>query len=377
MKYHSKHYLFSPSAANSWVHCPASLFLNKENDTEQKSAEFGNETHRLAAELIETGVRSGIPESPDKAFPDADPDALGYAVEYAKRCLTICRLKRIFGGPNFGVERELIADDLFGGTPDFFVYDQRNNELVISDLKCGFGIVEPYENWSLICYAYLAAKEFELTDATYVVLKIYQPRASHIDGPSRTWRTTIAGLRPYFDCIDAAMQTAANEPALASSGEHCRYCNAAIKCEALQNAASRAVDVAILSRDLKPSPEQLAVELDVLSTARARLETREAAVSAEIEALLSTGRVVPNWSLGQGRGKTVWECDNETLESLGRAIDIALLKKTPITPKQAIKAGVDEAVVKLYSGYRHGKTKLVRSDVNRAAQIFGKGDKSE
>ena len=69
---------------------------------------------------------------------------------------------------------------------DFYLYDQAEKTLYVTDLKYGYEIVEPFENWQALAYAAgVAALPGMVPDK--VVITIVQPRAPHRRGPIRTW----------------------------------------------------------------------------------------------------------------------------------------------------------------------------------------------
>lgn len=112
--------------------------------------------------------------------------------------------------------------------------------LKVRDLKGGEGIVvDPDDNPQLKYYAFgiidgiERGSSIELRDDLPVELEIVQPRAFHVDGPIRSWRTTVGEIKAWVrDTLVPAMDRTEYDHDL-DAGPHCRFCPAKLVCPML------------------------------------------------------------------------------------------------------------------------------------------------
>lgn len=112
--------------------------------------------------------------------------------------------------------------------------------LKVRDLKGGEGIVvDPEDNPQMKYYAFGIIDGIErssaitLRDDLPVELEIVQPRAFHVDGPIRNWRTTVGEIKAWVhDTLVPAMNRTELDHDL-DAGPHCRFCPAKLVCPML------------------------------------------------------------------------------------------------------------------------------------------------
>jgi hypothetical protein len=112
--------------------------------------------------------------------------------------------------------------------------------LKVRDLKGGEGIVvDPEDNPQLKYYAFGIIDGIErssaitLRDDLIVDLEIVQPRAFHVEGPIRTWSTTVGEIKAW---VHGVLVPAMNNTELdhdLDAGPHCRFCPAKLVCPLL------------------------------------------------------------------------------------------------------------------------------------------------
>lgn len=268
------------------------------------------------------------------------------------------------------------------GTPDARAWTQKfvgrpghRLKLFVWDYKFGFGVVEAFECWQGVdyvagCLNTVPVESWPNIDVEFVIV---QPRAPHPRGPVRRWRLTAEQLRPYIARSSAAVHEAFSDQAKLVVGPECENCSARHACPALQAAGSHAMHRAFAPQPHDLQPAQRAVELRFLRRAQTVLKARVSGLEAEIEADLKRGAAVPGWRLAQGIGRTVWNQPDDRVIDLGHMLGLDLAKPAEaLTPKQAVKAGLPEQLLKTYAIDKHGAMHLVEDDGSRARSVFGR-----
>lgn len=372
------HSLLSPSSAARWVACPGSIFA--ENCITQETSQAaldGTHTHKIGAELIDLGLRGLFPDNwrdVENKY-ELESSFLYAAHQYAKNILGTLRTLRIFGGKNLGIEDKIaipsINENCFG-TCDFWAYDTTNNILIVADFKTGLGIVEPFENWQLICYT--CGVLYKLGTINLSNLKIYlrivQPRAPHYRGPIRQWNTTYDMIiKNYLPILAFKASIALSEKPYLQTGPHCRYCSARYRCDQLQMDAALASDYVGTPMPQNFDSKMLGREIQFLEDAQRLITYRLEAIK---EIALKEHRPIDGYRFAPGRGSVQWkpDLDQNILAQLAASNNVDLWKHDLITPKQAIDAGLDKNLVKQLSVKIPGKMRLVRDKGDLAKEIF-------
>lgn len=256
------------------------------------------------------------------------------------------------------------------GTPDFYFIYQ--NELHLFDYKFGHKYVEVFENWQLIEYAAgIINTHCQNVKTLNIHFHIVQPRCYSNKGPVQSWSISLSDLQRYFSILKQAEAQAMSVDAKVTPNSECNYCTARHACPALQIAALTAADISTKSTPFNLTPIQIGVELRYLKRAADILEARITGLSAEATALLKKGESVAYWRLEESQGREKWERPAEEVITLGKLYNCELSKPLePITPRQAVKAGIPESVVSAYVAPRKSSLKLVPQINSR--KIFGR-----
>jgi len=206
-----------------------------------------------------------------------------------------------------------------------------------------------------------------------VRIGIVQPRAPHRDGPVRYWEVPMVSLRGHINILAVVERESLSDNPVANVGPECLDCKARHDCSLLQEASSSAI---AYSGSTAPAPltaEQLAVELSLITDCEAILKARRSGLEVEAETRITAGGMVPGWSLERGQTREKWAVPTAQVITLGDMMGVNLRKEEqPITPKQAIKAGITAEVVRSMSETPLGAFKLIRSETTKAAKVFGK-----
>jgi hypothetical protein len=262
------------------------------------------------------------------------------------------------------------------GTPDCWFYYA--GTLYIWDYKFGHSFVEVFENWQLIEYAAGIISLLGLNGIddqhTRVLFHIVQPRSYHREGAVRVWNIKASGLRAHFNILEAAEAKAFQPIAETHPSPECAHCLGRHACEALQRSSLSVTDMTTLNVPLELTPDQVGNELRYLKRAQELLEARVTGLSEQALVIIKRGKRVPFFRVEQSVGRERWKVKPEEVATLGEMLGIPLKKSISVlTPKQAIKAGIPEAVIKSYSEEPQGALKLVSDTEQTARKIFGGG----
>lgn len=278
------------------------------------------------------------------------------------------------------VEERLPASEEFGpdcwGTPDSWSWYPKVMVLRVRDYKFGHRFVDTYLNWQLITYACLILDAVLKLDGsqdqcTQVIFEIVQPRSYHPDGPVRKVTMLASDLRPYRNLIKAAIDKAQKDDAPCFTGPECRDCSARAFCPTLQRASMASIDEAGKSTPMELPPAALALELRIVTAAMERMSARASGLKEVILATMRNGAFVPGYRLERGLGRQKWTKPVAEVKALGELYGVDLTTDVPVTPKQAIKAGVAADIVAGMTETPLGETKLVEDDGSFTRRVFG------
>lgn len=287
------------------------------------------------------------------------------------------------------------------GEPDGYVWNPIEGVLKLGDYKYGFGVVELYwideygqytYNWQLLSYIAGILDTLDLNDEYIrVELIVVQPRAYHPDGPVR--RTTLlatqlrAQVNEAFTKVHKALKPFEAAPLgpmpEATTGPHCIHCPARGICQTYQRASLSVVEYTGKMGRVAMEPNDVGVELAILQHAAQFLRGRISGLEAQADAYIRAGKRVPLFCLEPTGGGWKWNegVTVQELEAMADTCNIVVRntitdphsRKSPvITPTQAKKAGVDEAVINAYSSHTPGALQLARSkSISQATKVFG------
>lgn len=110
-----------------------------------------------------------------------------------------------------------------------------------------------------------------------------------------------------------------------------------------------------------------------LRTMQRSVDLLKARLSGLEEVALSTaksGKQIPGYRIEQGQGRQRWKVPVAAVEALGDTFKIKLTESSPITPKQAITAGIPAELIAQFSETPPGKVKLVQDDGGFLRRVF-------
>lgn len=346
-----------PSKAHRWFQCPGSVRLEAEGqEHDNDAAEEGTAAHWLAAQMLAGATVPAGTTAPNGVLIDQEMlyHIRGY-VEYLH-----CNFPQEAGWI-WRVETPCEVPHVGWGTPDFMAFNSRMKAAACVDLKYGFRRVRAGENPQLKCYlsTVLMGPNF------YGV--IYQPR-----GPGDAadiWYFDEVEHGYHVAEIRDAAQCARDPAAPLITGPACTNCSGRLQCPALQDAGAIALDVAHENSPLALTDNALASELKFLRWASTRLSDRLDALEQEALSRLQQGALLPGYYQGFGRGKKEWTLDTEGLITLSEGFGVPLLKApAPITPNQAVQAGIPKEVVERFTTKISGKPTICEGSISDLAR---------
>jgi hypothetical protein len=302
------HALLSPSGADRWVACPASVWMEKDLPrTSSRAADEGSAAHELADICLTDGKQPSefigcqFHDFPD--WPVTD--------EMAEHVATYCDMVRSIGGVLLPEDRVSIAhitgETDAGGTSDAVILI--DDEIVIVDLKYGMGVrVDAENNRQMLMYADAVRESLDglATTAQRVRMVICQPRLNHVS----EWVLTLPELADHIveiakvAKVALALSKRATLPPISafSPGEkQCRFCKAQSQCPALTSLVLDAFESG------EPDSATPAPDLSVLMDKIDLIEPWCKAVRAEVERRLLAGKDVDGYKLVKGKkGNRQW-----------------------------------------------------------------------
>jgi hypothetical protein len=359
----SEHSIIPPSSSARRLQCPGSAMLEQMFPSPDTDASIeGTKAHELAASMVIDAAQGATGRTETTGYTQ---EMLAGAKMYADDIQAIMRTTGVFA-PH--VEERTHSPNIHEecwGTPDCWLWDPAALTLYLYDYKFGHLAVEVEWNTQLIEYAEgIIANLTELEPLTdndiTAVFTIVQPRARHRDGPIRRWTVKASALRGIVNRLSAAEHKALGPDPQCHVGPECRNCSARHVCEIFTRCTDQIITWSGTPSTINLDPAALAAEMRLVNEAHALLTARKKGLDAQAEGHIQAGTDVPGWGLEQGYGRTVWARPTEEVLALGQLYGKDLAKPAdPITPKQAIKLGIDAAVIKDYSKTPRTAAKLV------------------
>lgn len=371
-----RQYALRLSSAASWVVCHAYPMMNKgrpEIEDDHTVREEGLACH-WAAEKIHKGFVVPIGT--------VAPNNIAITEEMLDACDLYLDELRSWGCVPI-VEKQMPAASIHaecGGTPDAWAALHRptNARLLIklADLKFGFKVVDPFENYQLSGYASAILDELKIdshaeqfVDFEFVIV---QPRAYGKDGAIRRWFVKATDLRAIWNIMHMSAEHAMSPNPIAKAGPQCEHCSARYDCDTLHKASMHSLEIAGQAQVLELPPAALDDELRRIEHAIEVLSARKTGLAAQAMFMLRNGESLPHWALENTQARVRWIEGAEGKVSALANLMGKNINKPPqlLTPTQASKI-IDPSVVAQFSFRPHGETKLVPFSGSKARKVFG------
>lgn len=369
------HSILPPSGAAAWRRCALWVTMNRlypQPDTPEIME--GHAAHWVFGEML-----AGRSVTEGTLAPNGIP-VTDEMIEGAELVVDTVRARIPAGTPLYVEQPVAIAriHPQCWGTPDIWAYHAGVLEVI--DYKFGHRFVDEYENDQGIAYiagiidhlAELMQKGSGLLDQVIKVnFTVIQPRCFYKGAPVRTWTVTASDLRGHINPLAGAAEAALGANPTATTNPECQDCPGRHACPALQQAAYHDAEFAVKSSPVELKPAAASLELRMLERALERLQARVEGMREAVATHIRQGHAVPYHRAEQGYGRQQWTMPVDQVLAMGQLMGVDLSKPGVKTPKQALKSGVDEAVIKAYSVTPMGSVKLVPDNPADACRVFG------
>lgn len=369
------HSILPPSGAAAWKLCGLWVAMNQaypQPDTPETLE--GNAAHWVFAEMLAGRPVSEGMQAPNGVFITDE------MIEGAELVVDTVRA-RIPAGTVLHVEEPVAIGRIHAqcwGTPDIWAFYGVTLEVI--DYKFGHRFVDEYENDQGVAYtagildhlAETLGKAPGLLDqAVKVNFTVVQPRCFYKGAPVRTWSVQAVDLRAHINILAnaAGVALAPNPPAV--TNPECGDCPGRHACPALQQAAYYDAEFAVKSSPVELPPAAASLELKMLERSLERLQARVEGMREAVATYIRQGHSVPWHRAEQGYGRQQWTMPVDQVLAMGQLMGVDLSEPGVKTPKQAVKSGVDEAVIRAYSVTPLGSIKLVPDNPADARRVFG------
>jgi len=372
------HAYLPPSAAHTWSECALWATMNAKYPQESSSeADEGFAAHWVAWEML-----VGSPMTLNTPAPNG---LLTTEEMLEGGDLIVDCISTRSNGNQVHVEERIsissIAPGMFG-TPDAWSFDAKLCHLEIFDYKFGHRFVDEYWNPQGLCYLSgivdVLSTLYKVPPTDWepymtVAFTVVQPRCFYRGNPVRTHEFRLSECRSYFNALANAAEASRVANPIAKTNEHCGDCPGRHSCSALQKAAYAAASYSSKRNVVELTPSDAALELKMLSTALGSLTARVEGLKELTIQNLTNGKQVPYYRAEPGQGRQTWNVPAAQVIALGQISGISLAKQPEaVTPNQAKKLGVNEALVNSLSFTPSTATRLIPETASDAAKVFGR-----
>lgn len=374
----TSHALISPSGAERWFNCPASLWLSKdEPDQSSEYAKEGTTAHALAEYCFKFNKKADSLLGMKTVVNDIDVnEEMAEAVQsYVD---TVNGIKSSMSEVLvFDVEQKLDFSELLDistnintmntdykpeksfGTADVVLLG--DGELQVHDLKYGKGVrVSAENNKQLLIYALAAYYYYSLgCEINKISVHIHQPRLNHYSDFTVTPDELFEFGKQLKEKAGIAYNIYLNGPQsdtdFCAGESQCRFCKAAGKCETLANQVAQTIEA-----DFENLDDNIVERVDKLENGALANKFKSiglikswiTAVETKVQSELQHGNPVPGFKLVIGRqGNRAWVSEEDAENALKsfRLKQDEMYTRKLISPTQALKVlkGSDKRIAKL------------------------------
>lgn len=380
----------APWNAYQWVNCTGSVFIQTlyPSTDESDSQRDGKAVHYIIEEMLKVWKDVtktfrfkdfiGV-EAPNGVI--IDEDMAQAALDYVTDVTNYAVKRHVLDKVNIEDDLDLshLGENMDNGRPDVYVWDENRREIFVSDFKYGHSIVDVFENHQLICYVSGILEKYKINghddQRINVRMRIFQPRAPHVDGPSREWVCRASDLRAYVNKIIAASQESHSENAKCKVGDWCGTCTGRHNCETFTRNYYAALDYINEPVPFELSNAGLSTEYLMLERAEKLLKARKSAIEPLVADKIKHGEQLPGLGVQQGYGHEKWKSDvpMDEIIMMAELLDVDINKPREIdTPAKVRQKGIDPEVISNYSYRPKTKLKIVKDDGSKARQVFRK-----
>lgn len=312
------HARLSPSGAERWINCPASIKLSEDfPDTTSPYAAEGTLAHEIAAKKLLNDSYAGL-----KKDPLYSQDMEFYTDEYLEYINNI--KKEMSGDPVMQVETRLdlsfIAPKTFGTADCLLIHD---SELHVIDFKYGKNVeVSSEENPQMMIYALGALRLYDglIFNIKTVHLHIVQPRMNNFSSYTLEKQELEDWLK---EVVRPAARKVLSGSDQVKCGAWCKFCRAKPVCREYGKRFNGNFE---MTDPLKLTAKEIAQLIQRLKGLDNYLKTlQEYALSEALK-----GRKFPGLKVVEGRSTRQWKDQNKALK-IAEAEGYEVYEKKPLS----------------------------------------------
>jgi len=258
------------------------------------------------------------------------------------------------------------------GIPDAYVYVPQQRLLRIWDAKFGHRIVDPFEHWPMIIYAFSICAQYQ-TPPDIIELVVVQPRGFTSEGTVRKWALTHDELVEYRRQVNDTVLQVLDSAPFCTPGPHCLDCSARAHCDTLKQQCYAGMDYVANLQMHNLTGHALGVELSLLERAQEMIKMRLSGLEEQALHEIKQGQHVTFYGAKTTYGRKRWKKDVpvEQVIMMGDLMGQDLRKPVDLdTPAQCIKKGIDPSVVEQYAETPVTGVKLERVNERAIRSVF-------
>jgi len=345
--------------------CTASIELEEKYESFQKSDDqaFGIKCHNLAEECL---IRKN--HTPLDNVTGAERDVvLPYVTDFIEKYKDFEGKKR-----NIAFEQKLRATRIHNDLMpiiDAHLYVPECKYLCIWEFKAGHKTVEVENNLQMICGFCAIEEKFDIIDDQNLTVefRIVQPRSYHSDGPIRN---AIYKASDFRGAINTLSMRANSDHRDQVTGTHCYGCQAIMHCDAAIKNIYTMYETIQKLKTVDITNDQLAINYELLNHIKEKINYILPSTEVEMMERIKKGQLVKGYEITPSTGRIEWDCGVDKLKNLQNMLNVPLLKESPITPKQAIKAGVSEKIINKIASRKNNGYKLSKISKHKIKELF-------
>ncbi|QZI93294.1 hypothetical protein SIPHO075v1_p0071 [Vibrio phage PS65A.1] len=371
-------YTLGVSHSNRWMICQAAPRMASLSPSIEQTADHGRneglDAHHVAEQVLKSNGASAPREFVGQQLPHGTVFTLDHAIAVGVYVQDVLSITQHCSEPLLVEDRKVVTwlGPGIVAIVDAAAYDKTSRHITVWDLKFGHSPRDPQYDWQMIGNGLAIA--FEYPEAQRIDLRIVQPNV-YGDEPIKSWSLDVDELKQYGARMRVAAEAIQTGNSPAVPGVHCRGCRAAHTCPALEAYNKRlgaTLQESLRTQPASLTPQEISLELDVLSALTVTVKARKEAQDAYAYQLADRQAVnVPGYKLVSKRTQrriTDPSTFVETARTFGYSD--ALLHNDPklLSPAQLESVGVNKELVEMFTEKPDGGKQLAPMSDKRPAQ---------
>lgn len=364
------------SDAGQWMVCNGSFRAQQAHpplDVEPSQSRLeGRACHEVAQKLFKNESFSDLVGSLSKDRIVITDELFDAAREYFNEVWGYCNSHGVLQHLHIEEPCPVPGYNNWYGIPDAWTCVPEGKILRIWDAKFGHRIVDPFEHWSMLIYAFSIIETYNLCPDV-IELVVVQPRGFTSDGTVRKWALTYDELCAYRQQVNETMLRVLDTTPMCTPGPHCLDCSARAHCDTLKQQSYAGVDYVTSLQTHNLSGHALGVELRLLQRAQEMIKMRLSGLEEQALHEIKQGQHVTFYSAKTTYGRKRWKKDVpvDQVIMMGDLLGQNIRKPQELdTPAQCAKKGIDPSVIEQYAETPVTGVKLEQVDERAIRNVF-------